>query len=126
MDTTTTTDAAVQDQLFAIEEGFWLKGEDFFLDLVDDQCLLAFPTMLDFHGVHSREEVAATATDPNRWREVKMTSRHLLQPAEDFAILSYRADATGADGKPYSTLIGSGYVRRSDGWKLAFHQHSPL
>jgi hypothetical protein len=123
---TQTADAALQDELFEIEEGFWLKGEDYFLAHVDDQCLLAFPTMPDFHGVHSREEVAATAKQPNRWSDLKMTNRQLVQPGEDVAIISYRIDATKADGKPYAALIGSAYAKRGDGWKLTFHQHSAL
>ena len=123
---TQTTDAALQDELFAIEEGFWTGGEEHFRAHVDDQCLLVFPTMPDFHGVHSREEVAATAKQPNRWSDLKMTNRQLVQPGEDVAIISYRIDATKADGKPYAALIGSAYAKRGDGWKLAFHQHSHM
>ncbi len=121
---TQTADAALQDELFEIEEGFWLEGEDYFLAHVDERCLLAFPTMPDFHGVHSREEVAATAKQPNRWSDLKMTNRQMVRPGEGVAIISYRVDATKADGKPYAALIGSAYAKRGDGWKLAFHQHS--
>jgi hypothetical protein len=120
------TDDSLQDDLFAIEQGFWLGDQAFFRDHVDDRCLLAFPTMPDFHGVHSREEVAATASQPNRWRDLKMSSRAMVRPSDQVAIVSYRAEATRADGQPYAALIGSAYVRRDDGWKLAFHQHSPL
>jgi hypothetical protein len=117
-------DTALQDELFAIEEGFWLRGEAYFLAHVDAQCLLVFPTMPDFRGVHSREEVAATAKQPNRWSGLKMSNRQLIRPGEGVAIISYRVDATQADGKPYAALIGSAYAKRGDGWKLAFHQHS--
>ena len=48
-------------ELYEIEEGFWLKGQEHFLDHVDERCLLAFPQMGEMHGVHSRAEVAATA-----------------------------------------------------------------
>jgi hypothetical protein len=51
---TQTTDAALQDELFAIEEGFWTGGEEHFRALVDDLWMLFLPTMPDFHGVHSR------------------------------------------------------------------------
>lgn len=112
--------------MFEVEEGFWLKGEDYFLDHVDERCLLAFPTMPGFHGVHSREEVAATAKQPNRWSDLKISSRQLIQPGSDVAILSYVVEARQADGKPYKAMIGSAYVKRGDGWKLAFHQHSPM
>ena len=116
---------SLEEDLYAIEEGFWLRGQDHFVAHVDDKCLLAFPLMGEMHGVHSRAEVAATATMANRWRDLTMSRRHLLQPADGVAIISYRADVKRADGLPYEALISSVYVRRSGGWKLAFHQHSP-
>lgn len=116
----------VEDDLFAIEEGFWLSGEAHFLEHLSRECLLVFPQMGEMHGVFPRERVAATATSANRWRDLRLTDRHLLRPQADVAIISYRADVTRADGQPYSALVSSGYVRRRDGWKLAFHQHSPL
>jgi hypothetical protein len=124
--TDASNNTAFEHQLFAIEEGFWLKGEEHFLAHVDERCLLVFPTMPDFHGVHSREEVAATAKYPNRWSDVTMSNRQLVHPGEDVALISYRVDATQADGKPYVALIGSAYAKRDDGWKLVFHQHSPV
>jgi hypothetical protein len=121
-----TTDTALEDKLFAIEEGFWLKGEDYFLEHVDERCLLAFPQMREMHGVHSREAVAATAKHPNRWSDVEISDRQLLRPADEVVLISYRVDGRQGDGKPYAALIGSAYAKRGDGWKLAFHQHSPL
>ena len=111
--------------LYQIEEGFWLEGKEHFLEHVGEQCLLVFPQMGEMHGVHSRAEVAATATSAGRWRHLAMKDRQLLEN-DDFAIISYRADATRADGEPYRALVSSGYARRAHGWKLVFHQHSPL
>jgi len=117
---------SLEDDLFAIEEGFWLSGKDHFAAHLDDQCLLAFPQAGEMHGIFPREHVAATATPGNRWRDLSMTDRHLLEPAGDVALISYRADVTRADGEPYAALVSSAYVRRGHGWKLAFHQHSPI
>jgi hypothetical protein len=114
------------EELFAIEQGFWLEGRDYFLDHLDDECLLAFPQQGEMHGVYSRDEIAASASLPNRWRDLKIASRQLIEPAEDVAIISYRGDVIRGDGEPYSALVSSAYVRRPAGWKLAFHQHSPL
>ena len=50
----------------------------------------------------------------------------MLEPTDEVAIISYRADVTRADGEPYSALVSSAYARRPEGWKLAFHQHSPV
>lgn len=114
------------EELFAIEKGFWLEGREHFLDHLDDECLLAFPQQGEMHGVYSREEIAATAAAPNRWRDLKIASRQLIGPTDGVAIISYRADVTRADGEPYQALVSSAYVKRRGGWKLAFHQHSPV
>src|SRR5687768_9354812 len=123
---TETIDRMLQDELLEIEDGFWLKGRDHFLEHLDRQCLLAFPQMGEMHGVFSRNEVAETATTPGRWRDLEVSNRQLLQPTTDLAIISYRADVVRGDGEPYAALVSSGYVRREGGWKLAFHQHSPV
>lgn len=116
----------MEDELFRIEDGFWLEGESHFLDHLDEQCLLAFPQAGEMHGVYPRAQVAASASTPGRWRDLSISNRMLIQPADDFALISYRADVTRFDGVAYSAMVSSGYVRRADGWKLAFHQHSPL
>ncbi len=112
-------------ELYRIEEGFWLSGQEHFLAHLDDRCLLAFPQGGEMHGVFAREQVAATATPSNRWRNLTMSDRHIVVIGET-AIISYRADVTRADGQPYAALVSSAYVRRHSGWKLAFHQHSPV
>ena len=117
---------ALKDDLYTIEEGFWLAGKDHFFAHVDEQCLLVFPQAGEMHAVHSRKDVAATATPANRWRDLKISHQQFLQVTDRVAIVSYRADVTRADGEPYSALIGSTYVRREQGWKLAAHQHSPV
>lgn len=111
--------------LYSIEEGFWLSGEEHFLQHLDERCLLAFPQSGEMHGVFDRTHVAATATPANRWRDLTMSNRHHLS-FRDVAIISYRADVTRADGQPYAALVSSAYVLRDDNWKLAFHQHSPV
>ena len=103
---------ALEDELFDIERGFWLSGEEHFLQHLEDDCLLAFPQVGEMHGVFGRERVAATATTANRWRDLRLSDRHLLRPRDDVAIISYRADVTGADGQPYSALVSSAYVHR--------------
>ncbi|MBX3582857.1 MAG: hypothetical protein KF810_13260 [Rhizobiaceae bacterium] len=87
--------------------------------------MLAFPQAGEMHGVFDREQIAATATPSNRWRDLTMSNRQFLAIG-DITIISYKADVTRADGEPYSALVSSGYFRRDAGWKLVFHQHSPL
>lgn len=115
----------IEDDLFAIEQGFWLRGAAHFRAHLDDRCLLAFPQAGEMYGLFDREAVAATATPDNRWRDLTMHDRQLLELGE-VALVSYRAAVTTADGLPYAARVSSGYVRRDGGWKLAFHQHSPV
>ena len=116
----------LEGELFDIEQGFWLSGKEHFIEHVDTDCLLAFPQMGQMHGVFGREHVAATASTPKRWRDLRVTERSMLNPISDTAIISYRADVTRGDGQSYSALVSSADVQREDGWKLAFHQHSPV
>jgi len=116
----------LEEELFRIEEGFWLAGADYFLRHVDANCLLAFPQAGQMHGTYSREGIAQTATAPNRWRDLRISDRQTLQPTNEVAGISYRADVLRADGQPYAALVSSAYVRRDDSWKLTFHQHSPV
>jgi hypothetical protein len=117
---------SLEDDLFRIEEGFWFAGEEHFLQHVDDSCLLAFPQGGQMHGIYSVEQIAQTATAPNRWRDLKIANRQMLQPTGGIAVLSYRAEVLRADGQPYAALVSSGYINKGEGWKLMFHQHSPL
>lgn len=50
----------------------------------------------------------------------------VLQPADDIAILTYRARADRGEDERYRALVSSGYVRRGGEWKMAFHQQTPL
>jgi hypothetical protein len=117
---------SLEDDLFRIEEGFWFAGKEHFLQHVDDSCLLAFPQGGQMHGIYSVEQIAQTATAPNRWRDLKIANRQMLQPTGGIAVLSYRAEVLRADGQPYAALVSSGYINKGEGWKLMFHQHSPL
>jgi hypothetical protein len=114
------------DSLFVIEEGFWMAGKEHFLTHLDAECLLVFPQEGQMHGVFSRESIADSASMPGRWRDLAMTDRSIVQPTAEMAVISYRADVVRGDGEPYAALVGSGYVLRDKGWKLAFHQHAPV
>jgi ketosteroid isomerase-like protein len=117
---------ALEDELYGIEEGFWLSGKDHFLAHLDERCMLVFPQAGQMHGVLGREDIAATASTPNRWRDLRISNRKYLEIADDVSAISYRADVLRADGEPYSALVSSVYAARDEGWKLVLHQHSPM
>ena len=113
----------ISQDLIAIEKKFWTSGEAFYRQNVDDTCLIAFTEMA---GVFDKAEIAATAKDDKRWRDVEIKQKGLIEPTPNVAILSYEAHATRHDGQPYEALVSTGYVKRDGAWKMAFHQQTPL
>ncbi len=114
---------SLQTDLLALERRFWTGDAQFYRHHLDDRCLTAFTAMAK---VGTKDEIAATVGPQRRWRDVDIELKGLVEPTDDVAILTYEAAATRADGAPYSALVSSGYVKRGDAWKLAFHQHTPL
>jgi hypothetical protein len=114
--------AEISKELLDIEKAFWTGGERYFRDHADSECLVAFPEMA---GAMSNAELAATAKQGNRWRELKIEAVDAVEPNRDVAIITYNATAVRANGEPYSALVSSGYVKRPDGWKMMFHAQTP-
>src|SRR5262245_64614429 len=114
---------AEKQQPLVLEERFWSEGAAFYRANLDDPCLCAFPELA---GLLSREQVASSVPDGSRWKELVIEPQGYRSLGEGAAVLTYRARAKRADGTPYEALVSSAYVRRGDGWKLAFHQQTPL
>jgi hypothetical protein len=108
--------------LLAIEEQFWTGGPAIYHRHADDRCLVVFAEMAK---ILSRDDIADTA-GKGRWKKVSLKPKALLELNDGVAILSYEGSAERKDGKPYRAHVSSGYVKRPDGWKLAFHQQTPL
>ncbi len=113
---------AIQDELLDIEKTLWAGGVADYRRALDSDCLVAFDRMA---GVSSRDQIAATVEDSHRWHDLEIKVDGLLQPTDDVAILTYHASAV-RDEQPYEALVSSGYVRRDGGWKMMFHQQTPL
>jgi hypothetical protein len=109
--------------LLALERQFWTAGADFYREAVDDRCLLAFTGMA---GVLYRDQVASTVGEGQRWTDLIIDEMGYLRLRDDVAVLSYKASARRPGGDFYRALVSSGYVRRPGGWKMAFHQQTPL
>ena len=114
---------STQDEIAAIERGFWTGDADFYKANVDAECLVAFS---ELSGVLSNEKVASTVASGARWKELDIEERGFLQPSPDTALLTYRADAVRPNGERYRALVSSLYVKRGGKWKLAFHQQTPM
>jgi hypothetical protein len=112
-----------KDEILELERRFWTGDADFYKENLDAECLIAFTQMA---GVMTREDVAGTVGSGNRWKNLDLTVKGLLEPAPDVALFGYEASAERDTGEAYSALVSSGYVRRNGRWKMMFHQQTPL
>lgn len=115
--------ATNHDEILALEKDFWTGGEKFFKAHTDGDCLVAFPEMV---GVMSNADLAETARKPNRWKDLEIELKGIVEPSGGIVLLSYEAHAVREGGEPYDALVSSGYVKRGDGWKMMFHAQTPL
>lgn len=109
--------------LLALEERFWTGDADFFQRNLDDSCLIAFPRMT---GVFSCGDVVKSVLNGNRWKDLELKLKGVIEPVAGVAILTYLARATRETGEAYAALVSSAYVARDGGWKMTFHQQTPL
>jgi hypothetical protein len=114
---------SLRKDLLALEKKFWSGDAGFYRNNLDDECLTVFTKTA---GVQSKDAIADMVKDDSqRWQDLKIDEKGLVEPTRDVAILSYEASARRGDER-YKALVSSGYVRRNGAWKLAFHQQTPL
>src|SRR5262245_38393004 len=113
---------SIQDELIAIERGFWTQGADYYKQNLDDVCVTAFAEMA---GAFKKDEIAGMIPEANRWKDLSIEPKGFLEPAPGFAIVTYRVQAKRKTGEPYGGVVSSGYVRRNGAWKMVFHQQTP-
>jgi hypothetical protein len=113
---------SLENDLLAIEDNFWTGGPEAYERYVDETCLIAFSEMA---GVMSRNDIAKSA-EKGRWKDVSLKSKGIAQLSDASAVITYECNAKRKDDQPYHALVSSGYVKRSNGWKLAFHQQTIL
>jgi hypothetical protein len=113
---------ALEQDLLAIDKNFWTGGPEAYLAHCDDRCLVVFSEMAK---VRSKEDIAKTA-EAGRWGDINLTPKGFMQLSDQSAIVSYECSAKRKGGQPYRALISSGYIRRPDGWKMAFHQQTAV
>ena len=113
---------SLEEDLLAIETRLWTGGPEAYLRHADDKCMVVFANMAE---EMSREDIARTARK-GHWKDVKMHTKGLARLSDSSVVISYEAEADRMDGEHYHAFVSSGYARRPDGWKLAFHQQTAL
>ena len=112
---------SLEQDLLALEKEFWTGGPEVCRQHADEKCLVVFS---ETAGVMSKADIAKTV-EKGRWSDVSPQPKGLAKLSDTSVVISYECTATRKDGEPYRALVSSGYVKRADGWKLAFHQQTP-
>jgi hypothetical protein len=117
------TETILGDRLFRLEEQFWRGDSAFYRRNLADEAVMIFP---DPAGVMIKDDMCSSVENAPRWEEVLLEEHRLMEIDEHAALLTYRATAARDGELPYVARASSVYVRDGSGWKLAFHQQTPL
>ena len=110
------------DEIWSLEERFWLGGVDAFRRHMHPECTMAFQAPV---GILTGAGIVASLKEAPRWASVEMDERHVSRPASDAVVLAYRARAFRDGSPPYGAYCTSVYVRLQDRWQLVQHQQTP-
>ena len=107
------------EQVWPLEEAFWLGGRETYTQTLAPECLMAFSI-----GLLGREDILRSIEGAPRWESVSMTERRVDRPDPGTVVLAYRATAErGAE--TYAAFCTSTYRRVGEAWKLIQHQQTP-
>ena len=117
----------LQERLVSIERQLWTNDAAVYAANLLDKAVLVFAET----GVITRESALDAIRRENaegrRWADVKFEDVHSSQLADHTALLLYRVTARWEhEPSAISAYASSIYARRSAGWKLAFHQQTPI
>lgn len=115
-------------ELTALEHRGWralsssgAAAADFYRQVLDGSVVMLLPGGLAL--THREEIISSMSGQP--WTAYRLEDAQVLQPTEDTGVVTYGVVAEREGAAGYSALVSSLYVRRDDGWKLAFHQQTP-
>jgi hypothetical protein len=113
-------------ELYSLEEEGWhaisAANGDFYRRLVTPDTLI-----VEHDGVSTGDDLVAEIDGNNSPFEGFTLDQHKIVPlSDDSAVVTYRANAEVAGRGTFRLYMSSVWVRREDGWKLMFHQQTPV
>jgi hypothetical protein len=109
------------EQLWKMEESFWLDGPEFYESSLASNARMVFPAPV---GILAGEEIVEGLRQAPRWESVEFESKTDVRLGET-AVLAYKATGKRDGEDPYSVFCASTYVRESSKWMLLAHQQTP-
>lgn len=107
--------------LFDLERRLGAGDGDTYRELLTDDATVVVPGQ-----AMSKAETAQAMDASLGWDELEFADERCVRLAKDTALLTYRFRGRRGDEFEYAALMGSVYVRTPDGWRMAFHQQTPL
>ena len=95
------------------------NGPAFYADLMTDDAMMVFPG-----STMTKKESLAAMRSAKPWSSYTFEVPRVLRVGTGGRLVLYRAIAKRG-AQTYDALMASIYVRRSDGWKMVFHQQTP-
>jgi hypothetical protein len=96
-------------------------GPEFYREVLDDTVVMLLPGGLI---LDDRAAIIEAMSGPP-WSTYRLERLTAHRPTPDTGLVTYEVTARRGDGPEYRALVGSLYVRRDGGWRLAFHQQTP-
>ncbi len=116
------------DELIELEERGWQAlssdpstATEFYDRVLDDAVVMLLPGGM---RLDDRDTIVNSMGGPP-WASFRLEDPRVHRFGPDAAVVTYGVVAERAGSPPYSALMSSLYVRRDDGWRLAFHQQTP-
>ena len=106
------------------ERRLWLEGSDPYRELLDEDCIMAFPAPVGL--LRGQSVIIRSLQGIPRWEHLTISEKVMSRIGENFIVLGYLAEARRAEGGPYAACCTSTYHGVGADWKLIQHQHTPV
>lgn len=109
------------EELWKIEEGFWLDGSGFYETSMASDALMVFPEPV---GILAGLEIFDGLRQAPRWNAVDFRNKTETKLG-DTIVLAYEAEGERESDDTYTALCTSTYVNKDNKWVLLAHQQTP-
>jgi len=111
-----------EDELWAMEERFWMEGADSARTMTAKGAVFVYPYPA---GILQGDQIWRENVVAQRWRSVVFSER-CITLEKDIAVLAYQVSAERDDIPLYEALCTSSYLNDDGKWLRIVHQQTPL
>jgi hypothetical protein len=112
-----------EQDVWRLEERFWLGGTDVYDELLSPECVMAFPAPA---GIMKGANITRSLRGAPRWLSVTMAEQTIGRPEAETIVLAYRANGQRKGVGAYIAYCTSTYRLTGGRWNLVQHQQTPI